>query len=126
VTFAYWCVLAAALLPYVTVAIAKRNRGYDNRLPRDWEARLEGRARRAVAAHQNHFEAFAPFAAAVIIAHLARAPQLPVDVVAGTFIVLRIAYTAAYLADRHLLRSLLWVAGLACVIALFAIAAAAR
>ena len=125
-TFAYWCVLAAALLPYLTVALAKYGRGYDNRSPRDWEARLEGRSRRAVFAHQNHFEAFAPFAAAVIIAHLVVAPQLPIDVLAGAFIAARIAYTWAYLADRHSLRSLLWMAGFVCVIGLFAVAAAAR
>ena len=124
-TFAFWCVLAAALLPYATVALAKYDRTYDNRAPRDWEARLEGRARRAVFAHQNHFEAFAPFAAAVVIAHVARAPQLPVDVIAGVFIVARVAYTWAYVSDRHYLRSLLWMAGLACVVALFFAAAAA-
>jgi uncharacterized MAPEG superfamily protein len=125
VTFAFWCVLVAALLPYATVALAKYDRTYDNRSPRDWEARLEGRGRRAVFAHQNHFEAFAPFAAAVIVAHLARAPQVPVDVLAGAFIVARVAYTWAYLADRHYLRSLLWTAGLACVVGLFFAAAAA-
>ncbi|HUP98394.1 MAG TPA: MAPEG family protein [Usitatibacter sp.] len=124
-TVAYWCVLVAALLPYATVAVAKYDRSYDNRSPRDWEARLEGRGRRAVFAHQNHFEAFAPFAAAVIIAHLARAPQLPVDVLAGAFVLARVAYTWAYLANRHYLRSLLWTAGFACVIALFFAAAAA-
>jgi uncharacterized MAPEG superfamily protein len=70
-TIAFWCVLAAAMLPYVTIAIGKYDRKYDNRSPRDWEARLEGKQRRAVFAHYNHFEAFAPFAAAVIVAHLA-------------------------------------------------------
>ena len=125
-TIAFWCVLAAALLPYVTVAIGKYDRSYDNRSPRDWEARLEGRKRRAVFAHQNHFEAFPAFAAAVIIAHLAAAPQAPVDGVAVAFLLLRAAYTWAYIADRHALRSLLWMGGLACVIALFAIAAASR
>ena len=125
-TFAYWCVLVAALLPYATVAIGKYDRRYDNRSPRDWEAGLEGRKRRAVFAHHNHFEAFPAFAAAVIIAHVAGSPQGQVDVAAGVFIVARLAYTAAYLADRHVLRSLAWCAGLACVIALFAIAAAAR
>jgi uncharacterized MAPEG superfamily protein len=124
--FAYWCVLAAALLPYATVAIAKRQRGYDNRSPREWAARLEGRAKRAVAAHQNHFEAFPAFAAGVIIAQICAAPQHSIDVIAGTFIALRVAYTAAYLADRHLLRSLIWMGGLACTIALFAIAALTR
>jgi uncharacterized MAPEG superfamily protein len=123
-TLAYWCVLAAAILPYATVALAKYDRTYNNRSPRDWEARLEGRSRRAVFAHQNHFEAFAPFAAAVLIAHLLQAPQLPVDVVAGTFVAARIAYTWAYLADLHYVRSLLWLVGFACVVGLFAIAAA--
>ena len=121
-TFAYWCVLAAVILPYATVALAKYDRTYNNRSPRDWEARLEGRSRRAVFAHQNHFEAFAPFAAAVIIAHLAHAPQLPVDIAAGTFIAARIAYTGAYLADLHYLRSLLWLAGFVCVVTLFFLA----
>ena len=65
-THAYWCVLVAALLPYATVALAKYDRRYNNRSPRDWEAGLEGRARRAVFAHQNHFEAFPPFAAGAL------------------------------------------------------------
>ena len=125
-TFAYWCVLAAALLPYGTVAIAKWHQGYDNRAPREWESRLQGRRARAVAAHLNHFEAFAPFAAAVVIAHLAGARQAPLDALAGAFIALRVGYTWAYLADRAALRSLLWLGGLACVIALFAMAAASR
>ena len=125
-TIAFWCVLAAALLPYVAVAIGKYDRSYDNRSPRDWEAKLEGRKRRAVFAHQNHFEAFPAFAAGVIIAHLAGAPQAPADGIAATFIVLRGAYTWAYIADRPAARSLLWMGGLACVIALFAIAAAGR
>ena len=125
-TFAYWCVLVAALLPYATVAIGKYDPRYDNRSPRDWEAGLQGRQRRAIFAHQNHFEAFPAFAAAVIIAHVVGAAQWPVDAAAGIFIVARLAYTAAYLADRHVLRSLTWFAALACVIALFAIAAVAR
>lgn len=123
-TFAFWCVLVAALLPYATVALGKYDRTYDNRSPRDWEAKLEGRARRAVFAHQNHFEAFPAFAAAVIVAHLAGAPQLAIDVLAGTFVVLRVAYTAAYLGDRAALRSLLWLGGFCCVVALFAAGAA--
>ena len=125
-TLAYWCVLAAALLPYGAVAIAKWHRGYDNRSPRDWEGRLEGRRSRAVAAHHNHFEAFAPFAAAVIIAHLAGGQQALLDAFAGSFIVVRLAYTWAYLSDRATLRSLLWLGGFACVIALFVLAATSR
>lgn len=124
-TFAFWCVLVAALLPYATVAFAKYDRRYDNRSPRDWESKLEGRRRRAVFAHQNHFEALPAFAAAVVIAHLAGAPQAIADALAGAFIAFRAAYTWAYLADRHIVRSTLWMLGFACVVALFAAGAAA-
>lgn len=125
-TIAFWCVLAAAILPYLTIAIGKYDRKYDNRSPRDWEARLEGRQRRAVFAHYNHFEAFAPFAAAVIVAHLAGAPQSWSNALAAAFIAVRIAYTWAYVSDRHLVRSILWAVGMACVVGLFAAGAAAR
>jgi uncharacterized MAPEG superfamily protein len=125
-TVAFWCILAAMLLPYLTIALAKARPDFNNRSPREWEARLEGWRKRAVHAHQNHFEAFAPFAAGVIVAQLALAPQGVVDVLALAFIGSRVAYTAAYLADRHALRSLVWFAGFACTIALFAVGAAAR
>ena len=124
-TIAFWCILVAALLPYVSVALAKFS-GFNNRSPREWEERLEGWRKRAVHAHQNHFEAFAPFAAGVIVAHLAKAPQGVIDALALVFIAARIAYTGAYLADRPILRSLVWFAGFACMVGLFAAAAAAR
>jgi uncharacterized MAPEG superfamily protein len=125
-TIAFWCILAAAMLPYLTIAIGKYDRKYDNRSPRDWEAQLEGKQRRAVFAHHNHFEAFAPFAAAVIVAHLAAAPQAWSNALAAAFIGLRLAYTWAYVADHHIARSLLWAGGMACVVALFIAGATAR
>lgn len=125
-TIAFWCVLAAILLPYVTVGIAKWSRRYDNNAPRDWLATLEGRAKRAYHAHLNHFEALPAFAAAVIVAHLARAPQGWADGIAVAFVALRVAYTWAYLEDRATLRSLLWMGGIACVAGLFVAAAATR
>ncbi len=39
-TAAFWCVLAAIILPVATVGIAKWTRRYDNLAPRDWEATL--------------------------------------------------------------------------------------
>ena len=67
---AYWCILIAALLPYVWVAIAKSGApGYNNKDPRGWIAKQDSyRVRNAHAAHLNAFEAFAPFAAAVLMA----------------------------------------------------------
>jgi uncharacterized MAPEG superfamily protein len=125
-TLAYWCILIAVLLPYLTVALAKIKPGYNNRSPREWEDALEGWRKRAVHAHVNHFEAFAPFAAGVIVAHLARAPQGTIDGIAIVFILARIGYTGAYLAGKPLLRSLIWLVGFGCVIALFAVAATSR
>ena len=125
-TVAFWCILVAALLPYASVALAKVQPGFNNRSPREWEERMEGWRKRAVHAHQNHFEAFAPFAAGVIVAHLAKTPQGVIDTLALGFIAARVAYTGAYVADRPTLRSLVWLAGFACVVGLFAAAGAAR
>jgi len=114
----------AALLPYLTVAAAKASRSrYDNAAPRAWAATLQGWRQRADWAHRNHFEAFPPFAAAVLLSGMTGAGQGGTDVLAAGFIAARVGYTAAYLLDRPALRSALWFAGVGCVIALFARAA---
>jgi uncharacterized MAPEG superfamily protein len=123
-TIAYWCVLAAALIPYFTVAVAKSRGDFDNASPRDWLARQEGFRKRALWAHENAFEAFPPFAAAVIIAHLARAPQGWIDLLAIVFTVARIAYALLYILDKPTPRSIVWTLGLGCVVGLFVVAAA--
>ena len=122
-TTAFWCVLVAALLPIFAVGLAKASAGFDNKAPREWLGRLGGWRARAHAAQLNSFEAFAPFAAAVIIAHLAQAPQGRVDLLAIAFIVARVAYIGLYIADLASLRSAAWAVGMACVIGLFVLAA---
>jgi uncharacterized MAPEG superfamily protein len=117
-TFAYWMLLAAALLPYFTVGLAKSG-GFDNRAPRPGLDSLTGWRRRADWAHRNHFEAFPAFAAAVIVAELAHASQGRIDLLAGVFVVLRLIYTALYLADQATLRSIVWSLGIVAVIWLF-------
>ena len=75
-SIANWCVLAACLLPVVTVGAAKasvgmkspRKGGYDNHNPRQWEAGLTGWQQRANAAQANGFEALPLFIAAVLMA----------------------------------------------------------
>ena|ERR1700733_13841382 len=121
--FAYWMVLVAALLPYLTVALAKWPGGIDNHAPRRDMDKLEGWRRRADWAHRNHFEAFPAFAAGVVIAELADVAQPSINLVAGLFIALRIVYTAMYLADRAALRSTVWSLGFIAVIALFVLGA---
>jgi uncharacterized MAPEG superfamily protein len=117
-TFAYWMLLVAALLPYFTVGLAKSG-GFDNHAPRPSLERLAGWRRRADWAHRNHFEAFPAFAAAVIVAELAHAPQGRIDLLAGIFVLLRLLYTALYLADLAALRSIVWSLGILAVISLF-------
>ena len=119
--FSYWMVLVAALLPYAAVGIAKGQRGYDNAKPRDYLSKLEGWRARADWAHRNHFEAFPAFAAAVIVAQMKGTNQHTIDLLAGLFIVVRLAYTAVYIAGFAPVRSLLWFVGLGCVIALFVV-----
>jgi uncharacterized MAPEG superfamily protein len=123
-TIAYWCILAAAILPYVWVGIAKYPLGtYDNRNPREQLEKLTGPRKRAHWAQLNAWEAFAPFAAAVIVAHQAKASQPVVDALALTFIAMRVLHGLFYIADKATLRSLVWSVGFACVIGLFVTAA---
>ena len=123
--FAYWMVLAAVFLPYLTVALAKAPGGISNNMPRLGLEALSGWRQRADWAHRNHFEAFPPFAAAVIIAEISHLPQIRIDLLAGAFVVLRIVYTAMYIADRPTLRSIFWSLAFLCVLALLVCSAIA-
>lgn len=124
-TLALWCVLIAALLPYVATGIAKfatRDR-YDNRDPRAFLDRQTGIARRADNAQKNGFEVFPFFAAAVIVAEILNAPQERLDILAAIFIAARLAYLAFYLADWHGPRSIAWLIGIVACITIFALGA---
>ena len=127
-TIAYWCVLAAGLLPYLAIAIAKWDKTYlrNNAAPREWESKLQGRQARAHAAHLNSFEVFPLFAAGVLIAAACHAPQARVDGIAIGFIVVRLAYIACYVGNQATLRSLVWMVGIGLNVALFFVAASAR
>jgi uncharacterized MAPEG superfamily protein len=123
-TLAYWILLAAFFLPFVAAGVAKAGRrDYDNANPRAWEARLDGRRARAVAAMNNTFEALPFFAAAVIVAHQLGAPQGRLDALAAAWFALRIVYLALYVGDRASARSLVWIAGLAVNTWIFVLAA---
>lgn len=119
-TIAYWCVLAAGLMPYLFTAIAKGTGGrFDNRSPREWQSRLQGMPARAHAAHLNAFEAFPLFAVAVIVADLRDAAQDRVDMLAIAFVVLRLVFGALYMANFATLRSLAWALALGCTLMIF-------
>ena len=119
-TTAYWCVLAAALMPYVAVSIAKSGgERFDNRNPRLWLEQQQGFRARANAAQANSFEAFPFFAAAVIVAHLTQAPQDRIDALAVMFVLARAAFVFFYVADWHWARSIAWTIGVVATITIF-------
>jgi uncharacterized MAPEG superfamily protein len=92
-TIAFWTILAAALLPILSAGIAKGgDKTFDNAAPRAWLDAQSGWRRRANWAQQNHLEAFPPFAAAVLVAGIAGAPQHWADALAVAFVVLRVGY----------------------------------
>lgn len=123
-TTPFVCVLIAFLLLWVPHAIAvmavvRSGKTYDNKHPRKQKAQLEGFGARAVAAHQNSFEGFAPFAAAVFVAHLAQADARQSAILAITYVVARVLYLFAYLANADYLRSAVWGIGLLATLGLF-------
>ncbi len=118
-----WCIVAAWVLVYagklpVAVAMQKAG-GYDNRHPRAQQAALTGWGARSVAAHLNGFETFAPFAAAVLVAHISGAAIGLVDTLSIVFVVSRVLYVGFYLADFASLRSLVWSVGWIATLGLF-------
>ena len=123
-TLAYWMILVAAVLPILTAGLAKfGGGGYDNARPREWLEAQTGWRKRAEWAQRNHYEAFAPFSAGVIVAELTLVQQPHIDELAALFVALRVGYTLAYVLDKSAFRSILWLCGFACTVALFCLGA---
>jgi len=119
-TIAYACLLFMGLFPYVATGIAKKGfENFDNSMPRQWLAQQTGFRARANAAQANLFESLPLFFAAVIIASINNAPQAIIDLLAIGFVIARIAFLICYLANWPTTRTIVWVAGLICVIAIF-------
>lgn len=120
---AIFCVFIASILPILFVAYAKVSGGFrlgkDNSMPRDFLSKLEGRAFLAKCAHDNSWEAFAPFAAAVILALHVGVHQVLVDRLSVTFIIFRIFYGLSYIFNRPTLRSTFFFFGWGTVVYLF-------
>ncbi|MHC8391033.1 MAPEG family protein [Pseudomonas sp. MDT2-39-1] len=114
----FWCVFISALLIFVAkIPVAKamnEQGGYDNHLPRQQQAQLTGFGARAVAAHQNCFEAFMLFAVGVLMAHTTQTAGWLIDSLAIIFVITRVVYLLCYWADLAWQRSLVWFVGLVC------------
>jgi uncharacterized MAPEG superfamily protein len=119
-TLAYWSVLVAALLPYMSAYIAKAGAFdlKDNQKPREWGARQSGWRARAYASQANGFEGLPLFIGAVIIAHQLGAVQARLDLLAAAYVLLRIVYIAVYIAGLGTVRSTVWTIAFAVNVAI--------
>ena len=120
-TIAELCLPLMLVLIIASIAPAKLDgrQEFDNANPRDPGFYRPGLRARAQGAHQNGFEAFPFFAAAVILAEMHGAAQGTVNALAVAFLACRIVYVLLYLGDRPSLRSLVWALAMACNLALF-------
>ena len=121
---ALWTLLLAVLMPIVCARVAKAGPGrYDNRNPRDWQAKQQGYRARAYAAQQNSWEALAVYVAALVAAFIGNVPLETLGLISAIFAVSRVAYLACYLADLATLRSLVWLVGFGSCICLIVMGA---
>lgn len=117
-----WAMMAACFLPFVFTVVAKVVGGFkpaDNKNPRAFLAKTNGKAARANAAQANSFETLPMFLAAVLLALYVFVPLPVINSVAWLYVLLRAGFGLAYLLDRSLLRSVLWALSMVCIFALF-------
>lgn len=112
------CLVIAMFLPIVAKApvawAMNKEGGYDNAHPRTQQATLTGLGARALAAHQNAFEALIFFTPAVAIAVMTNQVSSNVEWAAIGFVAMRVLYNILYLINQHTLRSVSWGIGMVC------------
>ena len=123
-TIPFICLLIAALIPSLLAYSGgyfkfKQFGSLDNRHPREQAAKLEGIGSRAVAAQSNAWEALAVFTAGVMVNHARGGDPETSALLAELFVVARFAHAGFYLADINVARSLSYLVGWVCSLALF-------
>ncbi len=116
-----YIILAVCLLPYLFTFIAKFGAGFevkDNQNPRAFLAKATGFSARANAVQQNSFESLPFFLAGVLIAEYMLVPDALVIRLCLAYLVLRILYGIAYLANWATFRSIIWFLSLVCPVLL--------
>jgi len=113
--------LFAGLLPLVpkipmSLAIIRVGKGYDNSYPRDQQATLDGMGRRAVAAHNNSFEAFPLFAVGVLLALHTQVTSGLLEVYCAVWVLSRFAYVWLYVFNYPKWRTLMYGVALYCAL----------
>ncbi|BAZ89643.1 hypothetical protein NIES932_11260 [Raphidiopsis curvata NIES-932] len=120
-TLLYSIPLAAATiyLPYLLVAYARVQVGYDMSAPRSMFDKLPPYARRATWAHQNCFESFMIYGAAALMAYVTGVDSQLALYAAIAYLTARVLFSVFYILNIPILRSLMFGVGSACIISLF-------
>jgi uncharacterized MAPEG superfamily protein len=110
-----WILLVVVLLPYLARIPTIRGQialgGYDYHNPRAQQAKLDGLAQRAHAAHQNSFEALQLYLAAVAACGFSGLTDGWMQLFALVFLLCRVLFIVLYWLDQAYLRSAVWVLG---------------
>jgi uncharacterized MAPEG superfamily protein len=127
-TTPFWCIAAVLLLPLLLAFTGGYYRGKafgtaDNKNPRAQAAKLEGPGARAYAAQANAWEAAILFSAAVLTTHAAGLPAEAAAPWTIAFVVFRVLHGIFYIQDIDKARSLAFLGGVVCIVALFVKAA---
>jgi uncharacterized MAPEG superfamily protein len=108
------CLVAAAALiyfPYGVVVYGRLKVGMDMAAPRALFDKLPDYAKRAAWAHQNSFETFMPFAAAVLMAYVTGVTSASAGWAAIAFVVGRFFFSIFYMLNIPIGRSLMFGVG---------------
>lgn len=122
-----WILLFIVLLPYLARIPTIRGQialgGYDYHNPRAQQAKLDGLALRANAAHQNSFEALQLYLAAVAACGFSGLTDDWMQLLALGFLLCRVLFIVLYWLDQAYLRSAVWVLGTLMILAMIVRAA---
>lgn len=108
------CIAAAAVLiylPFLVVAYARVQVGYDMAAPRAMFDKLPPYAQRAAWAHQNSFEGFMLFSAAALMAYVTGQNSSLAAGAAIAFVIARLLYSVFYILNVPPARSLMFGIG---------------
>ena len=120
-TIADWCILGAVLIYLLTLAPIKAigHREFKNSAPRDPTFYEDPLRARVLGAYVNGIETFPFFAAAILLAEMKHGSQGVIDLLAIAFLVVRLAFILAYIANRPTTRTVLWNLGFLVIVLIF-------
>jgi uncharacterized MAPEG superfamily protein len=116
------CIAAAAALvyaPFLVVAFARLQLGYDRAAPRAMFDKLPAYAQRATWAHQNSFETFMLFSAAALMAFVTGVDAEAAGWAAIAFTIARLFFSVFYILNVPLGRSFMFAISSSCTATLF-------